>query len=594
MADRETATSRGTRELDLLRFATAGSVDDGKSTLIGRLLYDTKAIFQDHLKSVEEASRRMKRAELDLSLLTDGLRAEREQGITIDVAYRTFATKNRQFIIADTPGHEQYTRNMVTGASTASLILLLIDARHGIQTQSKRHAFISSLLGIPNVLVAINKMDLVDYSEDVYRRICREYDAFSAKLKLGSLSYVPVSALRGDNVVEPSQNMPWYDGLTILDHLESVYVGSERNLVDLRFWVQLAMRPGQDFRGYAGEVASGVVRKGDEVLILPSGNRSRVKSISNAGSPVEYAFPPQAITICLEDEVDISRGDMLVHVGNQPRISRDIEAIVVWMADQPLRTSKPYLVKTGTNAMRAVFSEITYRIDPNQLHREEAEVLELNEIGRVSLETYRPLVHDEFSRNKKTGSFIVIDPSSNATLGAGMIIDRGQRLARYGDTVAKQPVSRNIRKIKGSVTRQDREHLLGQKATTIWLTGLSGAGKSTIAYKLEQEITAAGHLVYTIDGDNIRHGLNNDLGFTPGDRQENIRRVAEVCALFNEAGVIVISAFISPYREDRNRARQIVGEGFVEVFVDAPLDVCEDRDPKGLYRKARAGEIAEF
>ena len=316
MTHREKAPSRDVRELDLLRFATVGSVDDGKSTLIGRLLYDTKTIFQDQLKSVEEAPRRMKRGELDLSLLTDGLRAEREQGITIDVAYRYFATQHRRFIIADTPGHEQYTRNMVTGASTASLILLLIDARHGIQTQSKRHAFISSLLGIPNVLVAINKMDLVDYSEDVYRRICREYDVFSAKLKLGSLSYVPVSALRGDNVVEPSENMPWYDGLTILDHLESVYVGSERNLVDLRFWVQLAMRPGQDFRGYAGEVASGVVRKGDEVLILPSGNRSRVKSISNAGSSVEYAFPPQAITICLQDEVDISRGDMLVHVGS--------------------------------------------------------------------------------------------------------------------------------------------------------------------------------------------------------------------------------------------------------------------------------------
>ena len=580
---------------DLLRFATVGSVDDGKSTLIGRLLFETQSIHLDQLASVEAASRELNRDGVDLALLTDGLRAEREQGITIDVAYRYFSTQKRRYIIADTPGHEQYTRNMVTGASGCSLIVLLVDARRGIQTQSKRHAFISSLLGIPNVVVAINKMDLVDFAESRFLELCGEYEAFCSRLDLGSLSFVPVSALGGDNVVLRGDNTPWYEGPTILEHLEQVYVKKDRNLIDFRMPVQLVVRPDADFRGYAGQIASGVIRKGEEVVVLPGEQRSRVRRLVAFEGDKDYAFAPQGITVELEDALDISRGAVLVHPRNRPKVTREGEAILVWMAEERLKANQPYLIKIGTQTVKAVFSEIVFRIDPNELHRKQARSLSLNEIGRVVFETFKPIVCDEFAKNRHTGSFIVIDPVTNGTVAAGMVIDRGQGggsvLSRAS---SEEPVSQNISRESGRIGREDRAKLLGQHAVTLWLTGLSGSGKSTIAFALEQALVSRGRVAYVIDGDNVRHGLNRDLGFSPSDRKENIRRVAEVAALFNDAGIIVISSFISPYAEDRDSARQIVGDGFFEVFVDAPLEVCEERDPKGLYKKARAGEIGEF
>lgn len=580
---------------DLLRFATVGSVDDGKSTLIGRLLYETSSVLRDQIEALETASKKLNRDTLDLSLITDGLRAEREQGITIDVAYRYFTTEKRRYIIADTPGHEQYTRNMVTGASTANLIILLIDAKLGIQTQSKRHAFISSLLGIPNVIVAINKMDLVDYSEQRYLELCEEYRSFCARLQLGSLQFIPISALIGDSIVNRGDNMPWYTGPTVHECLENTYVGGDTNLVDLRLPVQMVLRPDSTFRGYAGQVASGVIRKGESVSILPSNHTSKVQSLVTFEGEVDYAFAPQAITVVLEDELDISRGDVIVHSGNLPKVIREGQAILVWMSEDPLRTGHPYFLKLGASTVRAVFPEVVFRFDPNHLHRESAETLELNEIGRVKLETFKPLVCDEFSKNRQTGSFVIIDPSTFSTVAAGMIIDRGQdRQLLTDQSSATEPVSKNIVATAGGILRSDRERLLGQKAVTIWLTGLSGSGKSTVAYAIEKELAGAGHLAYVIDGDNVRHGLNRDLGFSPNDRKENIRRVAEVAALLNDAGVIVISSFISPYEEDRQSAGQIIGDGFMEIFVDAPIDVCEKRDPKGLYKKARAGEISEF
>ncbi len=589
------ALLRENREADLLRFTTAGSVDDGKSTLIGRLLHDSKAIYDDQLAAVQKDSRKLNREEVDLALLTDGLKSEREQGITIDVAYRYFSTPRRRFIIADTPGHLQYTRNMVTGASTANLAIILIDARNGVLTQSKRHGFIASLLGIPHVLVAVNKMDLVEYSESVYERIREEYDNFAAKLGFRDLAFVPISALRGDNVVHSSPRMPWYKGVSLMTHLETVHIAGDRNLIDLRFPVQYVNRPNLDFRGYCGTVASGVLRVGDDITALPSGKTTRIKSIDTFDGPLTYAFPPQSVTVCLEDEIDIGRGDVLVHPRNQPHVEREVEAMLVWMDETPLDVGKPYLIKHLTQTVRGVFAEVVYRVDVNELHREKADRLQLNEVGRVTIELFRPIMCDEYARNRATGSFVVIDPVSNRTAGAGMIIERTGRRAPARTTVPEAPVDRHITPESSLVSPQARAHVLKQRPATLWLTGLSGSGKSTIAHHLESRLMAAGHACYVLDGDNLREGLNRDLGFSPDDRTENIRRVAEVARLFNNAGLIVITAFISPYRADRDNARQIVGpEAFVEVFVDAPLAVCEGRDPKGLYGKARAGKIEHF
>jgi len=582
---------RQSQQADLLRFTTAGSVDDGKSTLIGRLLQDCKSIYEDHLDAVRKDSKKLNREGVDLALLMDGLKAEREQGITIDVAYRYFSTPRRRFIIADTPGHEQYTRNMATGASTADLAVVLIDARNGVLTQSKRHGFIASLLGIPHVLVAVNKMDLMDYAEEVYRRISAEYMDFAAKLQIRDLAFIPISALKGDNVVRPSRRMKWYEGPSLLNHLENVQTAGDRNLIDFRFPVQYVNRPHLDFRGYCGSIASGIVRRGDEVLALPSGRTSRVKDIVMFGGSLDYAFAPQAITICLEDELDLSRGDMLVHPRNSPRVERYAEAMLVWMSQIPFSPNRPYYIKHLTSTVRGVFTHLHYRVNPNTLHREEVDRLELNEIGRVAVEFFRPVMYDTYARNRQTGSFIVIDSLTNGTVGACMIIERLQHRPAPGAGL----VSRNIRPEQSLVTPQDRGRLLKQRPVTVWLTGLSGSGKSTIARTLEKRLLDAGHACFVLDGDNIRQGLSRDLGFSTQERRENIRRIAEVARLMNEAGLIVITAFISPYREGRESAKQIIGpDRFVEVYLNAPVEVCEQRDFKELYQKARSGEIESF
>ena len=610
-------------QTELLRFTTVGSVDDGKSTLIGRLLYESQALYQDHISSVRKASAK-KGHEIDFSLFTDGLKAEREQGITIDVAYRCFATARRRFIIADVPGHEQYTRNMVTGASTAQLAIILIDAQKGILPQSKRHAFIASLLGVQHVAAAVNKMDLVGYDRSVFDRICDDFRAFAPKLALKDIVFIPLSALVGDNVVERSANMPWYDGATLLNHLETAHIAGDQNLIDFRFPVQYVLRPDANFRGYSGQIVGGVARVGDEVTVLPSGLRSRITRIVTTDGDLPYAFPPMSVTLCLEHDRDVSRGDMLVHPANLPRMDQRIEAMLVWMDTRPLQVGRAYQLKHTTRVLPAHVASLHYRIDPNDLHRQEAPELGLNEIGRVEIETHQPLMYDEYARNRRTGGFILIDPQTNGTVGAGMIIERALHRGATGAMVGMKPrmdteehgtepgilnrvhpcesvvnsvvpVSRNIVAHSGHVAGADRMRLLGQKAVTLWMTGLSGSGKSSLAYALEKRLFDDGRLCYVIDGDNVRQGLNRDLGFAPEDRAENLRRVAEVARLFNDAGVIVITSFISPHRRNRDDARRIIGaERFLEVFVDAPIAVCEGRDPKGLYRKARAGEIADF
>jgi bifunctional enzyme CysN/CysC len=590
-AHEATPAADGRREPDLLRFTTAGSVDDGKSTLIGRLLHDAGAIYEDQLESLR-AKARAGQGALDLSLVTDGLRAEREQGITIDVAYRYFATPRRRFIIADTPGHVQYTRNMATGASTADLAVILIDAKLGIQTQSKRHAFIVSLLGVPRVVVAINKMDLVGYDEGVYARIRDEYGAFAARLGFADLAFIPISALAGDNVVTRSDRMPWFDGLPLLTHLETVYIAGDANLIDFRFPVQRVVRPDAQFRGYAGQVVSGIVRPGDEVVVLPSGVRTRVTRIVTLGPDLDCAFPPESVTLCLADDVDASRGEMIAHPNNVPRVERAIEAMVVWMADAPLDEGRVYLVKHTTRTVKATCGEIVYRVNPDTLHREQASALALNEIGRVRLTLFQPLFVDEYRKNRATGAFILVDPETNATAGAGMIIERK---ASPGHAAAGESVSANVFRQQSKVLPAERARVLGQAPLTVWLTGLSGSGKSTVAHALERRLIDAGRACFVLDGDNLRHGLNRDLGFTSEARRENVRRTAEAARLMNDAGLIVVAALISPYEEDRAMARRIIGpERFFETYVAADVEACERRDPKGLYAKARRGEIPDF
>ena len=588
------------QEADLLRFTTAGSVDDGKSTLIGRLLHDSKNIYEDHLASLAKDSRAAGRETLDFALLTDGLRAEREQGITIDVAYRHFSTPKRRFIIADTPGHEQYTRNMVTGASTANLAIILIDVHNGVVTQSKRHGFIASLLGIPHMVVAVNKMDLVDYSQAAYEEICEEYREFCTKLPARDVIFIPMSAFYGDNVVRRSDKMPWYDGPPVLSHLENVHIASDQNLIDLRFPVQYVLRPHGGFRGYCGTMASGVVRVGDEVVALPSGRTTRVQRILAAGEEVDHAFPPQSVIICLEDEIDLSRGDMIAHPANLPWIASEIEAMLIWMDTQPLKLGRQYVIKHATRTVRGRLTELKYRIDPDTLHRQPADSLGLNEIGRIGMQLLRPILCDEYASNRQTGSFVVIDPQTNFTVGAGMVIDRSHRYEAAGPPGGTPGgidggSQRNLTRHVGHVSTEERERLFGHRPVTVWLTGLSGSGKSTLAYALEKRLTEEGHACFVLDGDNVRHGLNRDLGFSADDRAENIRRVAEVAKLLNDAGLIVITSFISPFRADRAGAKEIIGaDRFSEVFVDAPIETCEQRDPKGLYAKARKGEIPEF
>jgi bifunctional enzyme CysN/CysC len=573
---------------DLLRLATAGSVDDGKSTLIGRLLFDSKAIFADQLEAIEEASRRRGDGYVDLALLTDGLRAEREQGITIDVAYRFFATPRRAFIIADTPGHERYTRNMVTGASTADLSIVLIDARKGVLEQSRRHAFISSLLRIPHLVVCVNKMDLVDYSEPVFDAIEDEFRDFAARLDVPDVTFIPISALHGDNVVERSEHMPWYAGPPLLYHLEHVHVAADRDLINPRFPVQYAIRPRDaahhDYRGYAGQVAGGVLRPGDDVVVLPAGTGTRIAAIDSPEGEVDEAFPPMSVTVRLEDELDVSRGDVIAVPDSQPAVARSLEAHVCWMADAPLREGARYLLKHTTRTVKARVAAIRHRIEINGVEREsDAAELGLNDLGRISLSLAAPVMADPYSLNRTTGSFILIDEGTNETVGAGMIVEAEAR-----------PHSANVVWDEGVVDRQRRWESLGAQGATVWLTGLPASGKSTIAAAVEARLVAAGVHAYRIDGDNLRHGLSGDLGFDPASRAENVRRAAEAARLLADSGTVAIVSLVSPYAEDRALARTIHADDdlpFVEVFIDTPIEECERRDPKGLYAKARAGEI---
>jgi bifunctional enzyme CysN/CysC len=585
--------------MDMLRFTTAGSVDDGKSTLIGRLLLDTKNIFEDQLAAVERASQLRGEEYVDLALFTDGLRAEREQRITIDVAYRFFATPKRKFIIADTPGHIQYTRNMVTGASTAELAIILIDAQHGIVTQSKRHGFIASLLQIPHVLVAVNKMDLVGYDQAVFEHITAEYTAFASKLSVPNLTFIPISALLGDNVVQRGESMPWYDGPSLLHHLEHVSVGASRNLVDFRFPVQMAVRPNAGFRGFAGQIASGTIKPGEEVVVLPSGHTTRVRSIVTFGGELAEAAAGDSVMLTLEDEIDISRGDMIVRAGNLPQASTTLQCTLCWMSEEPLNRRTPYIVQHTTRQVRGQIDELTYRIDVNTLHREPSQTLTLNEIGRVRLVTTQPLFFDSYQVNRATGNFVLIDPYSNNTVAAGMIrrAEQGLEELKVASSSEKLATLRSPHVVweRTAISRELREERHGHRAAVLWFTGLSGSGKSTVARLLERRLYALGYQTFYLDGDNVRHGLNGDLGFSAADRKENIRRVGEVAKLAFEHGHLVLCTFISPFREDRRFARSLLPAGrFFEVYVKCDLEVAKRRDPKGLYAKALAGEIKEF
>ena len=582
--------------IDMLRFTTAGSVDDGKSTLIGRLLYDSKSIFEDQLEAVEQASHKRGDDYVDLALLMDGLRAEREQKITIDVAYRYFATPRRKFIIADTPGHIQYTRNMVTGASTAELAIILIDARKGVLTQSKRHGFLATLLEIPHIVVAINKMDLVDYDQNVYNQIVNDYREFAAKLSVSDIVFIPISALKGDNVVDKSQNTPWYDGPTLLHHLEHVNIGAGRNMVDFRFPVQYVIRPNQDFRGFAGQIASGRIAPGEEVVILPSGLTSRVKSIVSADGDLDEAVVGDSVTLALTDEIDISRGDMIVRTRNLPQKSNQLDATICWMNEEPFDPKGTYWLQHTTRLVKAFIGELNYKIDVDTMHRHPTDTLTLNEIGRVQITTTQPLFYDRYQINRGTGNFILIDANSNNTVAAGIIRGKSRQVS---DLVEKTSTGRrkssDVVWQSGGISREQREQLNRHKAAVLWFTGLSGSGKSTVARKLEQELFNQNCRTIFLDGDNLRHGLNGDLGFSDADRKENIRRVAEVARLGFEHGNIVLCSFISPFQADRDFARSLLPGGhFFEVFVKCDIEVAKRRDPKGLYAKALRGEIKNF
>jgi len=583
--------------MDVLRFTTAGSVDDGKSTLIGRLMYDTQQIFEEKLEEIERNTQRDDE-DLELALLTDGLRAEREQGITIDVAYRYFATPKRKFIIADTPGHEQYTRNMVTGASTAELAVVLIDATNGVLQQSRRHGFIASLLQIPHMIVAVNKMDLVDYDEDVFREIQAEYRQFAEQLDMDDITFIPISALKGDNVVDTSDNTPWYKGSTLLHKLETVKTQSDRNQVDFRYPVQHVIRPNQDFRGYAGQIASGKIRPGEEVVVLPSERSTTVDTIVTLDGDQEEAGPGESIVMTLDDEIDVSRGSMIVRARNRPEITRSIDADLCWMDEEAMRADRPYVIQHTTRRTQAYVSKVVYRMNVNSLHREEASTFKLNEIGRVELETADPLFIDAYKVNRATGAFILIDPDTNATVAAGMIRGVAENVAPYGtesETGTERAASPNVVWEDLNVPREERESRNGHQAAVMWLTGLSGSGKSTIAKELERRLYDRGCQTMMLDGDNVRHGLSGDLGFSARDRKENIRRVGEVARLFFEQGNITLCTFVSPYQEDRDGVRDLLPDDrFFEVHVDCDIQVCKERDPKGLYAKAESGEIANF
>jgi bifunctional enzyme CysN/CysC len=575
---------------ELLRFITCGSVDDGKSTLIGRLLYETRQIFDDQLAALESDSKRhgTQGEAVDFALLVDGLSAEREQGITIDVAYRYFQSEKRKFIVADTPGHEQYTRNMVTGASTADVAVLLADARKGVLTQTRRHSYLAHLLGIRRFVLAVNKMDLVDYDEGAFDAIAADYRAFAEQIGIADWAAIPVSGLKGDNVVGPSAAMPWFQGPCLLDFLNSVPIDISSDAAKpMRLPVQLAVRPSQDFRGFAGQIASGTVTAGDEVRVLPSGRQTRIARIVTADGDLEKAVAGQSVTVTFAEEIDCSRGDVIVAAADPPEAADQFEATIVWMADEPLLPGRGYWLKIGNQTVTATIHEPKYEINVNTLDHLAAKTLELNAIGVAEIATDREIVFEPYSLNGSSpnrvlGGFILIDKLSNATVACGMLHFALRR-------------AHNIHRQHLDVSRESHAALKGQRPAVLWFTGLSGAGKSTIANLVEKKLVERGRHTFLLDGDNVRHGLNRDLGFTEADRIENIRRVGEVARLMADAGLIVLTAFISPFRAERHMVRRMVPEGeFLEIFVDTPLADAEKRDTKGLYAKARAGELKNF
>jgi len=568
----------------LLRFLTCGSVDDGKSTLIGRLLYDSKMIFEDQLAALEADSKKVgtQGGDIDFALLVDGLAAEREQGITIDVAYRFFSTDKRKFIVADTPGHEQYTRNMVTGASTADAAIILIDARKGVLTQTRRHSYLVKLLGIRHVVLAINKMDLVDWSREVFDTIVGEYRDFADQIGLAAFTAIPMSALKGDNITEPSAKAPWYEGPPLMRWLEDAPVEDDLREKPFRMPVQWVNRPNLDFRGFSGQIASGVVKPGDKVKVLPSGRESTVERIVTLRGDLDQGVAGQSVTLTLKDEIDISRGDVLSVATSPPAVADQFEATVVWFDDEPMLPGRPYILKVGARMVSAQITEPKYKVNVNTLEHLAAKRLELNEIGVVNLSTDAAIAFDSYEENKDLGGFILIDRISNRTVGAGLLHFALRR-------------SQNIHWQAVDVHKDARAAQKGQTPKVLWFTGLSGAGKSTIANLVEKKLFAEGRHTYLLDGDNVRHGLNKDLGFTDEDRVENIRRVGEVAKLMVDAGLIVITAFISPFRAERRMVREMMQTGeFIEVFIDTPLAVAETRDVKGLYKKARRGDLKNF
>ena len=569
----------------LLRFITCGSVDDGKSTLIGRLLYESKMLFEDQVAAIEADSKKWgtQGGDIDFALLVDGLAAEREQGITIDVAYRFFSTDRRKFIVADTPGHEQYTRNMITGASTADVAVILVDARKGLLTQTRRHSYLVSLIGIKKIVLTINKMDLMDYSEQVFRDIEKEYREFAGQIGLEDVTAIPLSALRGDNMVERSERMPWYRGPALLELLETIELDESRmQLMPMRLPVQWVNRPNLNFRGFCGTLSSGTVTVGDRIRVQPSGRESRIARIISGGVDRPLAVTGESITVTLEDEIDISRGDVISAATAPAEVADQFQATVIWMDDEPMLPGRPYMLKVGTRTVSATITEPRYKVNVNTMEHLAAKQLELNEIGVCNIALDRVVPFDPYSDNRDTGGFILIDRITNNTVAAGMLHFALRR-------------SHNIHLQHVDITKQARAQRLGQRPLVLWFTGLSGAGKSTIANLVEKKLHAMGRHSYLLDGDNLRHGLNKDLGFTEADRVENIRRVAEVARLMIDAGLIVLTAFISPFRAEREMARSLVGEGeFLEIYIDTPLQVAEHRDVKGLYKKARSGKLANF
>jgi len=575
---------RSQERKDLLRFITCGSVDDGKSTLIGRLLYESQMIFEDQLAALAKDSKVVgtRGGDIDFALLVDGLSAEREQGITIDVAYRYFSTDKRKFIVADTPGHEQYTRNMITGASTADLAVILLDARKGVLRQTRRHSYLVSLLGIRRVVLAINKMDLVDYSEDLFRKTEAEYAEFAERIGLTDIRCIPVSAVHGHNVVQRADTMPWYDGPTLIEHLETVAVSDEIAVKPFRLPVQLVSRPHADFRGFAGLIVSGMVHTGDAVRVLPSGRITHIKSILAGDQEVEGAQAGQSVTVTLTDEVDVSRGDVFAAAAAPPAVADQFEATVVWMHERPMLQGRSYQMRIGPQTVMATIAPLKYKVNVDTLEHVASRTLELNDIGVCGIGLSQPIVFEPYAENRDLGGFVLVDRVTNATVGAGLFHFELRR-------------SQNVHWQALDINKSARAELKAQRPCVIWFTGLSGGGKSTIANLLEKRLHALGKHTYILDGDNVRHGLNKDLGFTDADRVENIRRVAEVSRLMVDAGLIVMVAFISPFRAERRMARMLFESSeFIEVFVDTPLAVAEGRDPKGLYKKARRGELRNF